>query len=86
MSVRRALCALAAALALCALAGGAAADMILPAGLKEIAAEAFRGSGAISAITVPEGVQAIRAWAFADSGLTEITLPASLTFIDDSAF
>ena len=52
----------------------------------EIAAGAFAGNTDITALVVPEGIAVIREKAFARSGLREITLPASLTSIANSAF
>ncbi|MGN1021545.1 MAG: BACON domain-containing protein [Aristaeellaceae bacterium] len=64
----------------------AEAVLAMPASLRVIEAEAFCGSAAIDSVVLPEGIQEIRSRAFADSSLSEINLPASLTFIADDAF
>ena len=48
--------------------------------------EAFADDAAITELIVPEGVAAIGERAFAGSGLTEITLPSTLTTIAPDAF
>lgn len=47
---------------------------------------AFSGLSKLTGITVPEGVKFIGKAAFKDSGITKITLPATLTDIDENAF
>ena len=64
----------------------AEAVLALPKALKIIDTEAFYGDTAIDKVVVPEGTTEIRARAFANSTLSEINLPDSLTFIDDTAF
>ena len=64
----------------------ACAEIELPAQLQVIEAEAFCGASELSAVRLCEGITEIRAHAFADSGLTEISLPRSLSSIADSAF
>ena len=57
----------------------------LPAGTKEIKAEAFAGSAA-EYVIVPEGAYAIESGAFAGSNLKQIQLPVSMSGIADDAF
>lgn len=66
----------------------ALADTVLnmPAELTIIDEEAFYGSSSLDTVALPDGIKEIRARAFANSSLSEIYLPASLEFIDDTAF
>ena len=57
-----------------------------PPSVVSIESETFAGDIAITKLIVPEGVETIGQRAFAESGLTEITLPATLTSIADDAF
>lgn len=73
--------------ALLALCGASAEVSIkLPAKLRVIGAESFAGLSGMEHVVLPEGVTKIDSRAFADTGLTEITLPSSLTYIADDAF
>ena len=47
---------------------------------------AFKDLSKLTAIVIPEGVKFIGIGAFKDSGITKITLPATLTDIDENAF
>ena len=67
----------------CALAEG---TLTLPAGLEVIEEEAFYGITAFDQVVLPSGVREIHSRAFAGTGITEVTLPDSLTFIADDAF
>ncbi len=58
----------------------------LPENLHSIKEEAFAGADGFTEAVLPEGITSIGARAFAHSSLTAIHLPASLTFIDDTAF
>lgn len=58
----------------------------LPENLLIIKEEAFAGADGFTEAVLPEGITEIGARAFADSSLVSIHLPASLTFIDDTAF
>ena len=76
-------------LALALAMGGAACaqDWIeLPDALELIEEEAFFDTPSAEAVLVPRGTRQIQARAFASSGLTEISLPDTLTFIAEDAF
>lgn len=60
--------------------------MELPESLERIEEEAFYDTSAAEAVYVPRGTKQIQTRAFARSGLTEISLPDSLTFIAEDAF
>ncbi len=47
---------------------------------------AFDGLSKLTAVVIPEGVNFIGKAAFKDSGITKITLPATLTDIEENAF
>ena len=65
----------------------AAANVLtMPSALKVIEEEAFCGDTSIDKVVLPEGTTEIRARAFANSTLSEINLPDSLTYIDETAF
>ena len=68
-------------------APGYAAELLLPANIETIGAEAFCGDAAIGAnIVLPEGLQRIESRAFANTGISRIYLPRSLTYIAPDAF
>ena len=60
--------------------------LTMPAALRIIGERAYYGDTSISRVVLPDGIKEIRARAFANSSLSEINLPASLTYIDDTAF
>lgn len=64
----------------------AEAVLNMPAALQIIDEEAFYGSTSIDKVVLPNNVTEIRARAFANSTLSEINLPDSITYIDDTAF
>ena len=64
----------------------AEAVLTMPAALQIIDEEAFYGDTSISKVVLSNKTTEIRARAFANSTLSEINLPASITFIDESAF
>lgn len=64
----------------------AANTLALPKSLKVIEEEAFYGDKSIGKVVLPDDVKEIHAKAFANSSLSEINLPDSLTYIDNSAF
>ena len=87
MAIIRKIISLLLILALLALCGASAEVSIqLPAKLRVIGAESFAGFSDMEHVVLPEGVTEIHSRAFADTGLTEITLPSSLTYIADDAF
>ncbi len=47
---------------------------------------AFRDLSKLTGVVIPEGVRSIGVAAFKDSGITKLTLPATLTDIDENAF
>ncbi len=55
-------------------------------GITEIESHTFSFCEDLHAVSVPEGVTRIDSYAFCNSGLTEITLPASLTKVGENAF
>ena len=62
-------------------------SLSLPAGVKTVEAEAFRGDTSLRYVIVPEGTKTIGDGAFADcSGLWMALLPASVTSIAADAF
>ena len=63
-----------------------ATALTVPKHVVSIEDEAFAGNAAITELIVSEGTVAIGQRAFAASGLTEITLPSTLTSIADDAF
>ena len=67
-------------------AAASSSVLTLPAGLKKLGAEAFSGDLSLQSVVLQEGAVSIGSRAFADSSLTEITLPASLTYIAPDAF
>ncbi|MBE5808582.1 MAG: leucine-rich repeat domain-containing protein, partial [Clostridiales bacterium] len=87
-SLRTAMRMLVVALLLFACLGAAAlADTLaLPQGTKWIETEAFYGDTSIDRVVLGNDVMSIGTRAFANSSLKEIDLPASLTYIADSAF
>ena len=60
--------------------------VILPDGLLEIQDEAFLGNTSLGDVVIQEGCRSIGARAFANAKGASISLPASLTAIDDTAF
>ena len=64
----------------------ASAELELPPSLQVIEAQAFYGDPSVTSVVLPEGIRSIGPEAFAHSGLTEITLPDTLTQIADDAF
>ena len=62
------------------------AKINLPSSVKVIGNGAFIACPALTAIDLPEGLQAIRSVAFQGSGLTEFTIPGTVTEIAYQAF
>lgn len=63
-----------------------AGTLVLPAGVKEIEAEAFRFDTGLEEVILPDAVESIGTRAFADSGLKKINFPANLKTIMEEAF
>ena len=61
-------------------------EIVIPAGVKEIAEGTFSGGGKVASITLPEGLEKIGPMAFKGNALTHIALPASLKEIGEEAF
>lgn len=63
-------------------------EVVFPAGVTEIGAEAFQGWTTLRNVSFEPGSTLTRIGtnAFADSGLVEFTAPASLRFVDQGAF
>lgn len=74
-------------LILLCLSGTAWADTLsLPKGLTVIGQEAFYGDQMLDTVEIPEGTREIGKLAFAYSGVTQISIPPSVTTIADDAF
>lgn len=63
-----------------------AAVLQLPASLKTIEEEAFKGTSAVEDVVIPEGATGIGDRAFADSGVQRVFMPQSMKTIADDAF
>lgn len=61
-------------------------SVTLPKNLKRIGISAFAHCGSLNSITLPDGTERIDSSAFQNSGLTEITIPASVTDIGGDSF
>lgn len=61
-------------------------EYTIPEGTKEIGWCAIRGCKSLESITIPEGVTRIGMYAFEDSRVTSLTIPKTVTKIDDDAF
>lgn len=59
---------------------------VIPEGIEEIGAEAFRSCSNISSLTIPDSVKAIGKGAFQASGINRIKLPKSITRIEERTF
>lgn len=58
----------------------------LPESLTRLGAYAFAGDTALKSVTLPENLETVEIRAFFQSGLTEITVPGSVTSLGESAF
>ena len=58
----------------------------LPANLEEIGLRAFANCSSLKEVIVPEGVTVLNYGVFSYSGLQEVSLPESLTLIEERAF
>ena len=67
--------------------GAESTDVLtLPENLTVVRTEAFCGDKSIQKVVLQEGVTEVQTRAFADSSVSEISLPASLTYIAEDAF
>ena len=64
----------------------ALSSVTLRGGLKKIDAQAFAGTTALASITLPTTLTYIGSYAFRSSGLTEVTVPASVTAMHSFVF
>ncbi len=64
-------------------APGKTGSVEIPSGTSGIASSAFRSNSKVTSITLPDGLTSIGANAFAGTGVTRITIPASVTSIND---
>lgn len=60
-------------------------EVVLPDGLREIAAKAFKGCTALECVNVPESVTSVGAEAFLDTALRTISIPERLDDIGPNA-
>ena len=58
----------------------------IPNGVKTIGLAAFQSCQSMKSITIPSGVTFVGALAFANTGISTVTIPATLTHMDESAF
>ena len=70
----------------CGIALSDTAQVVLPSQVTIIEEDAFYGDTSLDKVVLPDGVTEIRARAFLNSSLSEIYLPGSIKFIDDTAF
>lgn len=59
-------------------------NVSLPKNLKEIPRGLFQSCRSLTAIEIPEGVTAIQGGAFCGCGLTQVTIPSSVTYLGDA--
>ncbi len=71
---------------ICSLSATSAEVLRLPDSLKAIEDEAFMNARGFTEVVLPDGLERIGKRAFVGSGLTAVALPASVTYIADSAF
>lgn len=65
---------------------GKESRVVIPEGVRVIGASAFYGNKTIKTIEICEGLEGIASRAFMNSSITEITLPASIKTVGESAF
>ena len=58
----------------------------LSSGLTTIGECAFYASYSLTSVTIPDSVTSVGWYAFCNSGLTSLSIPSSVSFIDDGAF
>ncbi|MBQ2957313.1 MAG: leucine-rich repeat domain-containing protein, partial [Clostridia bacterium] len=70
-----------------AFGGAAVTEVIIPGGMKKIAARMFEGCWYLEKVTIGEGIEAIENEAFANcQALSEVILPSTLRSIGNGAF
>lgn len=65
---------------------GKESRVVIPEGVRVIGISAFYGNKTIKTIEIREGLEGIASRAFMNSSITEITLPASIKTVGESAF
>jgi uncharacterized repeat protein (TIGR02543 family) len=74
-------------LLVCYPAGKAGSEYSIPAGVKEVGAQAFLCSSILTKVIIPTGVTALESHAFAECpNLHEVNIPSSITSIGNYAF
>lgn len=58
----------------------------IPEGVKSIGTSAFKGATKLNKVNIPDSVTEIGLWAFSNTALQELTIPASVTSINEDAF
>ena len=61
-------------------------SIVIPEGIKVISSSAFTECPKLNSATIPSSVEKIEFNAFGNTGLTEITIPANVTYIASQAF
>lgn len=62
-------------------------SVVLPSSLTQVGPEAFRGCEALTSLpTLPSGVTRVSSQAFSGTGITALTLPPSVIFLESGAF
>lgn len=59
--------------------------VVIPSSVDSIGMSAFSGCSSLASVQLPEGIKTIASSAFSNTGLTKITLPESVTLVDNQA-